>query len=319
MSSKKNHVILGIGGNTGNTKRIFQKLFLKFQGDNRFHILSTSPLLKNDKTTYEEFKNIIDQNEIRTWLDDDLKILEDILDESVLKNEELLKIARSTIDNLESKIKTLTEFTKENRKVTYEEILDDVVAIKKKPLTAYLSSYIQLTKQLAQKLNKPINQVQMTGTDTIYVNESIKPFVKTLVHIFRNSIDHGIESIEERLARGKKETATILCTASKDDQNISIKISDDGKGIDENIIAAKAVEKGIYTTEQLTKMDKNQILLTIFEDSFSTKDTVTALSGRGIGLGAVKQECELLGGTVTIDSIVNKGTTFTFTLPANKV
>lgn len=278
-----------------------------------------SDLVKNTESTYTEFKEIVTQNDIEKWLDEDLKILESVLDETVLDKEDVLKIAYTRIDSLESKIKTLLHFPKDERNITYEEIFDDVARMKKKPLSEYLASYTKLTEQLAQRLNKYINPVEFNGLDTVFVDSSIKPFVKTLVHIFRNSVDHGIENIDQRLDHGKSEYATIQCEASEDEQSVTLKISDDGKGIDENIIKQKALEKGIFSAEELEKMSKDQILLIIFEDAFSTNEAVTELSGRGIGLGAVKYECEKLGGKVQIESEISKGTTFQFVFPKDKL
>lgn len=274
-----------------------------------------SKLTKNENTTYEEFKTIIEQNEIKSWLNEDIKIIENILDESLLNKEDILKISYSRIDELESKLNILLQFNKDEREITYEELLQDIIRMKKRSLQEFLLPYVTLTAQLAQKLQKPINKVQITGAENIYVDNKIKPFIKTLVHIFRNSMDHGIETYEERILLEKNENATIECKAIEQKENIILTICDDGKGIDQEIIKSKALEKGLFSNQELEKMSKKEILLIIFEDAFSTQENITELSGRGIGLGAVKYECEKLNGTIEIESTLHQNTQFKFILP----
>lgn len=280
---------------------------------------SLNQLVKNENSTFEQFKTLIQENTIHLWLEDDLQVIEEILDESIVDQEEIIKIAYSLIDNLESKINTLLTHKKEERDITYEDLLEDVLRMKNRSIEEYLAPYVTLTEQLALKLNKPINPVSIKGANDIYVSNEVKPFIKTLVHIFRNSMDHGIELLDQRATLGKPDNASIVCNGSIENENIILSITDDGKGIDPEIIKAKAIEKGIFSAQELDNMRKDEILLIIFEDAFSTNENVTELSGRGIGLGAVKYECERLGGTIKIESEINKGTTFIFTLPRNNI
>jgi two-component system chemotaxis sensor kinase CheA len=201
------------------------------------------------------------------------------------------------------------------REVTYEDILEDVSRIKKRPIYDLLSSYTKLVANLSARLNKEVYPMDIIGGDTIFVQDSFKSFAKTLVHVFRNSIDHGIETIDQRIKLGKDEKATISCNISENEDFITVEIVDDGKGIDPQIIKDKALEKSIYTKRELDQMSDEQLQLIIFEDAFSTKENVSELSGRGIGLGAVKSECEELGGKIQIQSIINKGSTFRFIFP----
>jgi two-component system chemotaxis sensor kinase CheA len=161
--------------------------------------------------------------------------------------------------------------------------------------------------------------VKILGAEDIFVSDNMKPFIKTLVHIFRNSVDHGIESVDERLQNGKDEKATISCITSQDSNYLTLEIIDDGKGIDAQKIKDKALQKAVYPQEKLDIMRDEEMLLIIFDDAFSTKDEATELSGRGIGLGAVKAECEKLGGVVQVQTKLSKGTTFRFVIPNKNI
>jgi two-component system chemotaxis sensor kinase CheA len=133
------------------------------------------------------------------------------------------------------------------------------------------------------------------------------------MHSVRNSIDHGIESPEERRAAGKPEEGMVLLKAANEGNMIVIEIADDGGGIDVNAVKAKAVEKGILNPNKvLTDVEAFQL---IFEPGFSTAKTITAISGRGVGLDVVRRSIEKLNGTVTVFSEHGKGTKFTIKLP----
>jgi two-component system chemotaxis sensor kinase CheA len=148
--------------------------------------------------------------------------------------------------------------------------------------------------------------------DEVLVNPNIySDFSKSLVHIFRNSMDHGIESMDDRYNAKKEENATIKCVIKKQDDNILLTISDDGKGIDANILRDKLKVKGIE------KMTDKQVIDLIWDDGMTTNTETTDLSGRGIGLAAVKSETEKLGGNVLVKTKIGEGTTFYFSLPFN--
>jgi two-component system chemotaxis sensor kinase CheA len=145
------------------------------------------------------------------------------------------------------------------------------------------------------------------------------PFTKSLVHVFRNSIDHGIEDLDERYDSGKEEEANIQCNISLKNEHITISISDDGKGINLDRVKAKALELKMYNEEQLKILPKKDIINLIFSDSFSTNTEVTDLSGRGVGLSAVKHELERIGGRLEVLTNEGEGTTFNFIIPEKDI
>jgi two-component system chemotaxis sensor kinase CheA len=136
-----------------------------------------------------------------------------------------------------------------------------------------------------------------------------------LVHLLRNSIDHGIESPEKRLAAGKEEEGTVTLICREVGEDIVVEIKDDGAGINTDVIRAKALEKGLYSEEQLDHMSDKRVSHIIFESGFSTTENVTEISGRGVGMDMVKSTVEDVNGKIYIESILGEGTTFTLVIP----
>lgn len=276
-------------------------------------------LLKKPDKSFQEFKELLEHNNIVQWLDEDIELIENILDQNILQEENIINVSETLIAELEYDVKQILSFPKNQREVTYEKLFEDVINIRKKPIITFFKSYPKLVDQLSKRLNKKIYPLKILGGEDIYVTNRIQPFLKTLVHVFRNSLDHGIESLEERISSGKDESATVTCNIEQHNDTLDINIIDDGKGIDLRIIEQKALEKGIITTDELALMDVNEKLMIIFSDTFSTKDEVTQLSGRGVGLGAVKGELEKLEGKIEINSKSTKGTAFKFTIPLKMI
>jgi len=135
------------------------------------------------------------------------------------------------------------------------------------------------------------------------------------VHVFRNMIDHGIETPEERLAAGKREFGLIQCKIRQSGNELTLSVSDDGRGIDAAKVLRVAESKGLIAPGQGGLMTAEEIYGLLFMDSLSTKDEVSALSGRGVGLSAVKAEVERLGGTIEVGSKPGRGSRFKFHLP----
>ncbi|MFW6333885.1 MAG: chemotaxis protein CheA, partial [Desulfosalsimonas sp.] len=171
----------------------------------------------------------------------------------------------------------------------------------------------RLVRDLSKKSGKKIELV-MEGKETELDKGMVEMLGDPLVHMIRNAVDHGIEhSAEERTASGKDATATIVLSAYHQGGNIHIDISDDGRGLDREAIAAKAIERGI--AENIENMTDEEVFSLIFEPGFSTADKITDVSGRGVGMDVVKSNIENMRGNVRIASEKGKGTTFTLVLP----
>lgn len=181
----------------------------------------------------------------------------------------------------------------------------------------YIEQYKTLTLELATRLGKRINPMVIKNGNLKVDMNYFKPFFDSCIHLFRNTVDHGIETPEQRMESGKDEKGNIYVSfeliESESSPQLSFTVQDDGKGIDPSRIRKKMVELN-YSEEEIAASDK-QIIYHIFDSSFSTAETITDVSGRGVGLYDIKKNVEKLKGTIELDSRPGKGTRFTFLLP----
>jgi two-component system chemotaxis sensor kinase CheA len=192
------------------------------------------------------------------------------------------------------------------------ELQEGVMRIRMVPISQIFSRFPRLVRDLSKTLNKKINLV-IEGEETELDKSVIEDLLDPIMHSVRNSVDHGIESAEERKAAGKPEEGMVLLKAANEGNMIVIEISDDGKGIDVEAVKAKAIERGLlHPNKVLPDVEAFQL---IFEPGFSTAKSITAISGRGVGLDVVKRSIEKLNGNVTVHSEHGKGTKFTIKLP----
>ena len=248
---------------------------------------------------------------LEEFLNKDLELLSKTLGNTfVTGEEEVFTISKSKILELESKVSLIMP-SNEAR-----EILTSLKKLRYYNLKDSINAYGEYLMDLALRLNKKLENFKVTGEDILIDKDIYSPTLKSLLHIFKNMIDHGIESPEERVEEGKNEEGRIECHIqwSKPDQ-ISISIKDDGRGIDFDAIRKTALEKGLGTKDELANASEGKILDFIFKDTFSTKKTITNISGRGVGLSAVKAEVERLGGQIEVYTKTGEGTEFRILLP----
>ncbi|GHU46612.1 chemotaxis protein CheA [Spirochaetia bacterium] len=192
------------------------------------------------------------------------------------------------------------------------ELQEGVMRIRMVPISQIFSRFPRLVRDLSKTLNKKINLV-IEGEDTELDKSVIEDLLDPIMHSVRNSIDHGIESQEERKAAGKPEEGMVILKAANEGNMILIEIGDDGKGIDVEAVKAKAIDNGVISPNKvLTEVEAFNL---IFEPGFSTAKTVTSISGRGVGLDVVRRSIEKLNGIVTVNSVHGKGTKFLIKLP----
>jgi two-component system chemotaxis sensor kinase CheA len=189
-----------------------------------------------------------------------------------------------------------------------------VMQVRMVPIEQVFDRFPRMVRDLSKKLNKKINLV-VEGKETEMDRTVIDEIGDPMVHLIRNSIDHGIESPEERMAKGKPEAGTITLVARHEGNNVIIEVKDDGKGVDPSIIGRLAVERGLFNTEQISKMPPEEIIKIIFLPGFSTASVVSDLSGRGVGMDAVKAKLEDLNGQLDIESKVGEGSRVIIKLP----
>ena len=190
------------------------------------------------------------------------------------------------------------------------ELQELVLKIRMQPVSTVMTRFPRMIRDLGNDLGKEFNLV-IEGEDTELDRTVVSELSEPLVHLLRNSADHGVEMPEDRVKIGKDPKGTIKITAYQEGNRVVLTLSDDGKGVNPTIIKESAERKGI-STEGMSDKDIQQL---IFHPGFSTAKEVTSISGRGVGMDAVKQKITELGGTVELESVVNKGTTFKINLP----
>lgn len=189
---------------------------------------------------------------------------------------------------------------------------EGVMAIRMQPVKSVFSRMPRVVRDLSAKLGKKID-LETCGETTEVDKTVIEELGDPLTHMIRNSLDHGIEPPEERLAAGKSETGTIKLSAEHRSGRILIQVSDDGRGIDRDRVLEKAIERGVVAKDQtLTPEEVDEL---IFHPGFSTAEEVSEVSGRGVGMDVVRRNILALGGRTTVESEMGVGTTFTLTLP----
>jgi two-component system chemotaxis sensor kinase CheA len=169
-------------------------------------------------------------------------------------------------------------------------------------------------RDLSRTLGKEVELV-IEGEDTEVDKHVVDALADPLVHILRNSLDHGIETPEERLQRGKNPRGRICIRASQEGDRARIQIEDDGRGMDPQILKRKAYEKKLISEETLESLDDEKAMQLVFLPGFSTSETVTDVSGRGVGMDVVRRSLERIGGTVALSSRPGVGTCITLLLP----
>ena len=182
------------------------------------------------------------------------------------------------------------------------------------PIGKVFNKFPRMIRDLSRELNKKI-ELEITGEETELDKSIVEEIGDPLVHIIRNSCDHGIETPDIRLAAGKEETGTIHLKAYHEGNHIVIQIIDDGKGLDADMLKQKSIEKGVVTEKEADAMSEKEAFGLIFRPGFSTASQVTSVSGRGVGMDVVKTNIEKLNGMIDIDSEVGKGTSMKLKIP----
>lgn len=191
---------------------------------------------------------------------------------------------------------------------------ESVMKVRMVPIESVVNKFPRMVRDLSKKLNKKM-ELYMTGEETELDRTVVDEIGDPLMHLLRNSADHGLESAEVRAQRGKPAVGSIFLDAYQDGNNVTIEVRDDGNGIDVEAVRAKAIERGVITPEQAVIMTEKEIINLLFLPSFSTASQVTDVSGRGVGLDVVRSKIESLSGEVEVKSKLGVGSTWTIRLP----
>ncbi len=240
-----------------------------------------------------------------------LDVLMNLVSELIIAKNGLISIGDSlgrdrTKDGFNEQIEYLERIT--------TNLHESVMKVRMVPIESVVNRFPRMVRDLSKKLNKSIDLL-MSGEDTELDRTVIDEIGDPLMHLLRNSVDHGIEDRAKRVAAGKPEKGTVTLDAYQDGNNVVIEVGDDGGGLNLDKIKAKAVEKDIISMEQAEQMLDKDAMELIFRPGFSTADTVTDISGRGVGLDVVKNKISNIGGNIEAKSELGKGCKFTIRLP----
>ncbi len=191
---------------------------------------------------------------------------------------------------------------------------ESVMKVRMVPIESVVNKFPRMIRDLSKKLNKQM-ELHMTGEETELDRTVVDEIGDPLMHLLRNSADHGLESLELRRERGKSDVGQIYLDAYQDGNNVVIEVRDDGNGIDTEAVKRKAIERGTITPEQAETMSEKDIIDLLFLPSFSTAKVVSDVSGRGVGLDVVRSKIGALGGDVSVKTKLGEGSTWTIRLP----
>ena len=229
-----------------------------------------------------------------------------------------LIIAKNSLVSTSSQEGILTNNTF-NEQIEYLESVttnlhESVMKVRMVPIETVVQKFPKMIRDLSKKLDKKM-QLIMSGEETELDRTVVDEIGDPLMHLLRNSADHGLESAEVRKERGKPEVGSIFLNAYQDGNNVIIEVRDDGNGIDVEAVKKKAIERGTITPEQAENMADKDVIGLLFLPSFSTSEKVTDVSGRGVGLDVVKSKIESLSGEVEVKTKLGEGRTFIIRLP----
>ena len=264
----------------------------------------------NVTSTIKPSSNTVASSSIRINLSKIDKLMNDIGE---------LVIAMSMLDQFTQSIDNDRIKNGFNERIGYlrhilRDLQDSVMSTRMVPMEHVYSKFPKLVRDIAKDLKKEIT-FNTSGDDVEIDKAMIEGLSDPLIHIIRNACDHGIETPKDRLMAGKSKEGTIHIGATQANEQIIISISDDGKGIDEQRIVEKAIDAGVTSHERVKSLSISEKLSFIFEPGLSTASNITDISGRGVGMDVVRSNINRLGGSIKIDSEVDKGTTLKLILP----
>lgn len=246
-----------------------------------------------------------------------LDVLMNLVSELIIAKNGLVSVSNS--NNNEGKADNKAATQSFNEQIEYLErvttnLHESVMKVRMVPIESVVSRFPRMIRDLSKKLGKEMELI-MTGEETELDRTVIDEIGDPLMHMLRNSADHGLESTIDRLKLGKPQVGTIQLNAYQDGNNVTIEVIDDGGGIDVEKVKQSAINKGHITEEQAETLTEKEAIDLLFRPAFSTAEKISDVSGRGVGLDVVKNKIEGLGGDVEVSTKLGEGTKFTVRLP----
>ncbi len=272
---------------------------------------------KIEKKEKEEKAEKVQEQQVEKVLRIDVKKIEDLMNlvgELVLDRNRLLRIASNLIQEHQSKYTDELEAVLSSIDRIVGDLQIAVMKTRMQPVKRLFQKFPRVVRDISKMLGKEVELV-MEGEDTELDKSILEKLEEPLIHIIRNSIDHGIEPPEERVRLGKPRKGVIKLKAYYQGDRIFIVVEDDGRGIDIEKVKQKALERGIVSEDKLEKMSEKELLFLIFNPGFSTAEKVSEVSGRGVGMDVVANTVSSFRGTIDVESQRGKGTKITMSFP----
>ncbi|OBR91228.1 chemotaxis protein CheA [Clostridium ragsdalei P11] len=267
-------------------------------------------------TELNQSKNVCGENtKDKSIIQDFINVKVDKLDKLMYLVEEMVIAEAMVTQNPDLRGMKLSNFEKSSRqlhKIT-SELQDVIMSVRMVPISIVFHKMNRIVRDMSKKLKKQVH-LKLIGEDTEVDKNIIEHISDPLMHLVRNSIDHGIESVEDRKCLGKSENGAVTLEAKNEGNDIVITVKDDGSGLDKKIILEKAISNGILKKNP-EEMSDQEIYNLIFIPGFSTNENVTEFSGRGVGMDVVVKNIQNVGGSVSIDSLENSGSITTMKIP----
>jgi len=242
-----------------------------------------------------------------------IRVNVDVLDELMLLAGELVLVRNQHMQWVDQNDSVGSVISQRLNSVT-SDLQNSIMQVRMQPVGGALNKLPRITRDLSRKLSKQV-RLDIVGDDVEVDKTILESLADPLTHMIRNCCDHGLETPDDRLAMGKNPTGTIAVSAKSDVGQVIIEITDDGAGIDPERIRKKVIESGLRSSGELNEMSDKQIVELITAPGFSTAESVSDVSGRGVGMDVVRSSIESLGGTLNIDSKLGHGTTMSLSLP----
>lgn len=258
---------------------------------------------------HNDIKRVLGSMDLGRALEEDLSLLREKFGAEYFASEREIRVPTSKLRELESQAITLYG--------SDSHMLDLVRQLRYVPFHELLEPHFKAATQLASRQNKLLAPITCNADSALVDPDRYGPFCKSLVHLFRNAVDHAIEDVDTRFLANKPETAQIHCEIRATSTQIRLGIQDDGCGMDPGALRARAIEQGLISGD--TTMDDDTALMLIFTDGLTTRNHIDTVSGRGIGLSAVREALDQLGGTVSVTSTLGQGSRFEFSLPYHPI
>ncbi len=276
-----------------------------------------APLLPSEMTTMQELESIRSLSQTVRVDIEKLDLLLNMVGELVISKGQISQISRKLLDQ-----DGISQFALEVQKASkaldkrVSAFQEKLVEVRMTPIGQIFERLIRVVNKVSKDLGKEVNLL-FSGEETRMDKSMVEELADPLLHLILNALDHGIESSEERLKRNKPPNGTIMVSAAQKGNHVVVEVEDDGQGINSEKVFASGVKKGLVVPgKQYTQAEMIKIL---FMPGFSTKDTVSEVSGRGVGLDVVAKNISKLSGMVDVETILGQGTLFTLTLPITLV